>query len=44
VELPGRRILSGLAEDIDSEGRLLVREPGASSPVPISAGDVIHVR
>jgi BirA family transcriptional regulator, biotin operon repressor / biotin---[acetyl-CoA-carboxylase] ligase len=44
AELPGRRILSGLAEDIDSEGRLLVREPGAPSPVPVSAGDVIHVR
>jgi BirA family transcriptional regulator, biotin operon repressor / biotin---[acetyl-CoA-carboxylase] ligase len=44
VELPGERILSGLAEDVDREGRLLVREPGAPSPVPVSAGDVIHVR
>ena len=44
VELPGMRTLSGLAEDIDQDGRLLVREPGAPAPVPISAGDVIHVR
>jgi BirA family transcriptional regulator, biotin operon repressor / biotin---[acetyl-CoA-carboxylase] ligase len=44
VELPEGRILSGLAEDVDSGGRLLVTEPGASTPVPVSAGDVIHVR
>jgi BirA family transcriptional regulator, biotin operon repressor / biotin---[acetyl-CoA-carboxylase] ligase len=44
VELPGERILSGVASDVDLDGRLLVREPGASAPVPVSAGDVIHVR
>jgi BirA family transcriptional regulator, biotin operon repressor / biotin---[acetyl-CoA-carboxylase] ligase len=44
VELPGGRILAGLAEDVDHDGRLLVTEPCAPSPVPVSAGDVIHVR
>jgi BirA family biotin operon repressor/biotin-[acetyl-CoA-carboxylase] ligase len=44
VELPGGRILSGVASDVDLDGRLLVREPGASTPVPVSAGDVVHVR
>lgn len=44
VELPGGRIMSGLAEDIDGDGRLLVRERGAPAPIPVSAGDVIHVR
>lgn len=42
VELPGDRFLSGTAEDIDADGRLLVRGPDTA--VPISAGDVIHVR
>lgn len=44
AELPGGRVLSGVAEDIDASGRLLVAEPGGSPPVPVSAGDVIHVR
>jgi BirA family transcriptional regulator, biotin operon repressor / biotin---[acetyl-CoA-carboxylase] ligase len=44
VELPGGRILAGLAEGVDRDGRLLVTEPGAPSPVTVSAGDVIHVR
>jgi BirA family transcriptional regulator, biotin operon repressor / biotin---[acetyl-CoA-carboxylase] ligase len=44
VELPGDRILPGLATDVDRDGRLLVREPAAPAPVPVSAGDVIHVR
>lgn len=44
VELPGDRILAGVASDVDHDGRLLVREPGASTPIPVSAGDVIHVR
>ena len=42
VELPGNRSLAGVAEDVDADGRLLVRE--AHTTAPISAGDVIHVR
>lgn len=41
VELPGRS-LAGVAEDVDADGRLLVR--AADTTTPISAGDVIHVR
>ena len=44
VELPGGRVLSGVAEDVDADGRLLVAETGGAAPTPISAGDVIHVR
>jgi BirA family transcriptional regulator, biotin operon repressor / biotin---[acetyl-CoA-carboxylase] ligase len=42
VELPGNRSLAGVAEDVDPDGRLLVRE--AHTTTPVSAGDVIHVR
>jgi BirA family biotin operon repressor/biotin-[acetyl-CoA-carboxylase] ligase len=42
VELPGDRSLAGVAEDVDADGRLLVR--AADTTTPISAGDVIHVR
>ena len=42
VELPGDRFVAGVAEDVDAEGRLLVRE--ADTTTPISAGDVVHVR
>jgi BirA family transcriptional regulator, biotin operon repressor / biotin---[acetyl-CoA-carboxylase] ligase len=44
VELPGGRLLAGVAEDIDAGGRLLVAEAGGGPPTPVSAGDVIHVR
>jgi BirA family biotin operon repressor/biotin-[acetyl-CoA-carboxylase] ligase len=44
VELPGNRVLPGVAEDIDADGRLLVREPGSPAQVAVSAGDVIHIR
>lgn len=44
VEFPGDRSLTGVAEDVDADGRLLVREPDATSPTPVSAGDVIHLR
>jgi BirA family biotin operon repressor/biotin-[acetyl-CoA-carboxylase] ligase len=44
VELPGDRSLAGVAEDVDADGRLLVRAAGTSRLTPISAGDVIHVR
>ena len=44
VELPGNRQLVGLAEDVDADGRLLVREEDTTSVTPISAGDIIHLR
>lgn len=42
VELPGGRSLTGVAADIDTGGRLIVRTPAGMTPV--SAGDVVHVR
>jgi BirA family transcriptional regulator, biotin operon repressor / biotin---[acetyl-CoA-carboxylase] ligase len=44
VELPGGGILSGVAEDIDPDGRLLVAPVSGAPPAAVSAGDVIHVR
>jgi BirA family transcriptional regulator, biotin operon repressor / biotin---[acetyl-CoA-carboxylase] ligase len=44
VELPGGRVVAGVAEDIDADGRLLVAGPGGGPPEAISAGDVFHVR
>ena len=44
VELPGNRQLTGIAEDVDTDGSLLIREPDATSVTPISAGDIIHLR
>ncbi len=42
VSLPGGQLLSGTARDVDATGRLMVAtEDGL---VPVSAGDVIHVR
>lgn len=42
VELPGGRMLLGTAEEVDADGRLVVRDAGVLTAV--SAGDVIHVR
>jgi BirA family transcriptional regulator, biotin operon repressor / biotin---[acetyl-CoA-carboxylase] ligase len=44
IELPGGRSLTGVASDVDADGRLLLAEPGSTSPTLVSAGDVIHVR
>jgi BirA family biotin operon repressor/biotin-[acetyl-CoA-carboxylase] ligase len=44
VELPGGGSLSGVAEDIDAAGRLLVAPSPGAPPAAVSAGDVIHVR
>ncbi|MDG3008827.1 biotin--[acetyl-CoA-carboxylase] ligase [Rhodococcus sp. D2-41] len=41
--LPGDRELIGIAEDVDEEGRLLIR-PEAGAVVAVSAGDVTHLR
>jgi BirA family biotin operon repressor/biotin-[acetyl-CoA-carboxylase] ligase len=43
VELPNGRSLRGTAETVDPAGCLVVRAPGAE-PVPVIAGDVVHVR
>jgi BirA family transcriptional regulator, biotin operon repressor / biotin---[acetyl-CoA-carboxylase] ligase len=42
VSLPGGTTVTGLALEVDAEGRLVVRS--ASGLVPVSAGDVVHVR
>ena len=42
VSLPGGTTVTGEATDVDRAGRLVVRS--AAGPVPVSAGDVIHVR
>lgn len=42
VALPGGRILSGVATDVDPSGQLIVES--GTGPVPVAAGDVIHVR
>jgi BirA family transcriptional regulator, biotin operon repressor / biotin---[acetyl-CoA-carboxylase] ligase len=42
VELPGGATVSGRACDIDGVGRLLVAT--GNTVVPVSAGDVVHVR
>ena len=44
VDLPGGHVLSGTAEDVDADGRLLIREINSTSLTPISAGDIIHLR
>jgi BirA family transcriptional regulator, biotin operon repressor / biotin---[acetyl-CoA-carboxylase] ligase len=43
VELPGARLLTGLATGIDRDGRLLVRT-GTGAELPVAAGDVVHLR
>ena len=42
VDLPGGETLEGTAVDIDDGGRLVVQT--ATGPVPVGAGDVVHVR
>jgi BirA family transcriptional regulator, biotin operon repressor / biotin---[acetyl-CoA-carboxylase] ligase len=44
VELPAGRGLTGVARDIDLDGRLLIADPAGGPAVPVSAGDVIHLR
>jgi len=43
VHLPGRGPLTGTAEGVDDEGRLLVRDD-AGGDHALAAGDVVHVR
>ena len=42
VDLPGGEVLSGLARDVDADGRLLVDD--GSRVQALGAGDVVHVR
>jgi BirA family biotin operon repressor/biotin-[acetyl-CoA-carboxylase] ligase len=43
VSLPGdAEPVRGVAEEVDDEGRLVVRTP--SGPRALAAGDVVHVR
>ena len=42
VSLPGGRTVTGEASGVDQTGRLVVASP--AGPIPVSAGDVIHVR
>ena len=42
VSMPGGKLVTGRAGDVDATGRLVVET--ASGPVPVSAGDVVHVR
>ncbi|GDY31359.1 biotin--[acetyl-CoA-carboxylase] ligase [Gandjariella thermophila] len=43
VQLPAGGEVLGAAQDVDEEGRLLVRS-GSGAIIPVSAGDVVHVR
>jgi BirA family biotin operon repressor/biotin-[acetyl-CoA-carboxylase] ligase len=42
VSMPGGKLVTGRAVDVDATGRLVVET--ASGTVPVSAGDVVHVR
>ena len=43
VELPGGRLLDGLAAGLDADGRLLVSMPPGAD-LPVAAGDIVHLR
>ena len=43
VELPGGRVLDGVAAALDADGRLLVGVP-PDADLPVAAGDVVHLR
>jgi BirA family biotin operon repressor/biotin-[acetyl-CoA-carboxylase] ligase len=44
VELPGGKVLAGVARGIDVSGRILVQADGSPDLTPVSAGDVTHLR
>jgi BirA family transcriptional regulator, biotin operon repressor / biotin---[acetyl-CoA-carboxylase] ligase len=44
IELPAGGVVTGVATDVDAEGRLLVADGTGDSVTPVSAGDVVHVR
>ena len=43
VELPGGRVLDGVAAALDADGRLLVSMP-PDADLPVAAGDIVHLR
>jgi BirA family biotin operon repressor/biotin-[acetyl-CoA-carboxylase] ligase len=43
VELPGGRLLDGLAAGVDPDGRLLLSMP-SDADLPVAAGDIVHLR
>jgi len=43
VELPGGRLLDGVAAALDADGRLLVSMP-PDTDLPVAAGDIVHLR
>jgi BirA family transcriptional regulator, biotin operon repressor / biotin---[acetyl-CoA-carboxylase] ligase len=43
VELPGGTVYTGIAEDVDRDGRLLLLDPTGHRRA-VAAGDVVHVR
>jgi BirA family biotin operon repressor/biotin-[acetyl-CoA-carboxylase] ligase len=43
VELPGGTVLTGIAEDVDTDGRLLILDQSGHRRA-VSAGDVVHLR
>jgi BirA family transcriptional regulator, biotin operon repressor / biotin---[acetyl-CoA-carboxylase] ligase len=43
VELPGGRLLDGLAAGVDADGRLLISVP-PDADLPVAAGDIVHLR
>ena len=43
VELPGGRVLDGVAAALDADGRLLVSVP-PDAGLPVAAGDIVHLR
>ncbi|HEV2254313.1 MAG TPA: biotin--[acetyl-CoA-carboxylase] ligase [Streptosporangiaceae bacterium] len=43
VELPGGRLLDGVAADVDADGRLLVSMP-PDADLRVAAGDIVHLR
>ncbi len=43
VEMPGGTVHTGIAEDVDRDGRLLILDP-AGHRRAVAAGDVVHVR
>jgi len=42
VDLPGGRVLVGVATDLDADGRLLVDD--GSGAVALDVGDIVHLR
>jgi BirA family transcriptional regulator, biotin operon repressor / biotin---[acetyl-CoA-carboxylase] ligase len=43
VEMPGDRLVDGLAAGVDEDGRLLVSVP-PDAELPVAAGDIVHLR